>query len=262
MAGKLPYYPMYVEAFSDGVISMNLSEVGLYILALGHAWKHGSIPDDADELARLIRQKPTDVRRAWPALRPKWSESEPGKLVNERQEEERARAISKSQKATNSIRTRYEKSTNVGSSVPTDEHTNVDIRAYESVFSSKSSSEKEKNQEVAALWLNAGFAGPEDFDVWWLQVVENHPNKTKNAYAKSELFELIVNRQFIRGEFEDGYSQLSESKGDEWTKEAGKYCTNLYEIIHNRLWKFKADVKADWVRELEQEQALERREHA
>lgn len=125
-----------------------------------------------------------------------------------------------------------------------------------------SKSEKEKNQEVSEIWHCAGFSGPEEFEVWWLQVVENHPNRTKNTYAKSELFELIINRHFTRDEFECGYSQLRESKADDWTKDAGKYCTNLYEIVHNRLWKFKAEVKEDWVRELEQEQALERRQTA
>src|SRR6185369_15472832 len=67
MARKtLPYYPFYVDAFDEGVLSMNLAEVGLYILALGHSWKHGSIPDDPAELARLIRRKPSEVRKVWP----------------------------------------------------------------------------------------------------------------------------------------------------------------------------------------------------
>lgn len=99
MAGKLPYYPLYVDDFDEGVLSMNMSEVGLYILALGHSWKHGSIPDDPVELARLIRRKATDVRKAWPAVKPKWIPSGDGKLTNARQEEERAKAVSKSKKA-------------------------------------------------------------------------------------------------------------------------------------------------------------------
>lgn len=115
-------------------------------------------------------------------------------------------------------------------------------------------SEKQKTQEVSALWLNAGFASPEYFEAWWLQVVENHPNRSKNTIAKVEIFELIVNSQFNREEFESGYAELRDSKSDDWTKEGGKYCTNLYEIIHNRLWKFKPADAPDWVRELQQEQ--------
>ncbi len=125
-----------------------------------------------------------------------------------------------------------------------------------------SNSEKEKNQKVSEIWRSAGFEGADHFDVWWTQVVENHPNRTKNTYAKSELFELIVSGQFSREEFEAGYAQLRESKADDWTKENGKYCTNLYEIIHNRLWKFKAEVEDDWIAELSREQALERGQRA
>lgn len=119
-------------------------------------------------------------------------------------------------------------------------------------------SEKEKNQNVAALWLNSGFASPDDFEAWWLQVVGNHPNKSRNTHAKMAIFELIVGGTFSRTEFEEGYAQLRESKDSEWTKEGGKYCTNLFEIVHNRLWKFKGEIKASWMTELEQEQEQER----
>jgi uncharacterized protein YdaU (DUF1376 family) len=147
MARKpLPYYPFYVDAFDEGVLSLNIAEVGLYVLALGHAWKYGSIPDDPNELARLIRRVPSQVRKAWPNVRPKWIEKEPGKLVNGRQEAERLKAIEKSDKAANSVRSRYKRSSDVSSDVASNEHTSALLRASGSVCLS-SSSEVTSNSE-------------------------------------------------------------------------------------------------------------------
>jgi hypothetical protein len=63
--------------------------------------------------------------------------------VNPRQEIERTKAAEKSKKATESIRTRYEKSTNVHTNVGTNEH----IRAYESLSVSDSALEVNPSNE-------------------------------------------------------------------------------------------------------------------
>jgi uncharacterized protein YdaU (DUF1376 family) len=122
MAKKLPFYQLYVDDFDDdpNVMAMGLAEVGLYQLALNRGWKMGSIPDSADELARMIRRKPTEVRRAWARVRECFVPgAEPGRLVNPRQEKERAKALDKSHKATTSINRRYSKATNVPTNTPT-----------------------------------------------------------------------------------------------------------------------------------------------
>jgi hypothetical protein len=134
--------------------------------------------------------------------------------------------------------------------------------AKASGLGSVSSSENKRIQEVAEMWLQAGFEGPDHFEDWWLQVVSNHPNKNRNQHAKMLIMPLIIEAQFKRSEFEDGYSQLYESKKEDWTKEGGKYCTNLYDIVHDRLWKFKPIEGSDWVQDLAAEQALERRQMA
>ncbi|HXI85317.1 MAG TPA: hypothetical protein VNL17_14645 [Verrucomicrobiae bacterium] len=102
MAKQLPYYPYYTADFRESkhVLAMNLSEVGLYQLSLNWAWDYGSIPDDPGELARLLQRDRNEVKRAWPKVRPCWVPSpEQGRLVNQRMEAERVKAIDKSDKA-------------------------------------------------------------------------------------------------------------------------------------------------------------------
>ena len=94
MPKALPYYPLYVYDFDEdpNVLAMNLSEVGLYQLALNEAWKRGSIPDDPAALANLIRRPVADVKRAWFKVQACWtSSSVAGRLVNPRQEKERTK---------------------------------------------------------------------------------------------------------------------------------------------------------------------------
>lgn len=88
-------------------------------------------------------------------------------------------------------------------------------------------------------FLACGFADAEQFEGWWERVVENHPNRNLNSQAKNLLWPLIQTGQFDRQEFELGYTALRESRGDDWTKNGGSFCTNLYQIIDNKLWKYK-----------------------
>jgi uncharacterized protein YdaU (DUF1376 family) len=109
----LPYYPLYVNDFDEShrVLAMNLAEVGLYLLALNESWKRGSIPDDPRRVAMLIRKDAREVQKAWPVVRACFMENgAPGRLVNLRQETERAKALSKSLKATSAVESRYQES--------------------------------------------------------------------------------------------------------------------------------------------------------
>lgn len=96
MASSLPYYPMFVSDFNESgrVFDMSLAEVGLYAMTLNAAWKDGSIPNDPDKVALLIRKPAKDVRRAWDKVRACFEETAPGKLTNCRQEKERERIVS------------------------------------------------------------------------------------------------------------------------------------------------------------------------
>jgi uncharacterized protein YdaU (DUF1376 family) len=111
---RLQFFAYYPEDFDESahVLEMNLAEVGLYQLALNESWKRGSIPDDPDRLALLIRRPSKDVRAAWPVVRACFiNNGEPGRLVNERLEEERSKAISKSAQASGAAATRHANAT-------------------------------------------------------------------------------------------------------------------------------------------------------
>jgi uncharacterized protein YdaU (DUF1376 family) len=171
----LPYYPFYVNDFDEShrVLAMNLAEVGLYLLALNESWKRGSIPDDPRRVAMLIRKDAREVQKAWAIVRACFIENgTPGRLVNVRQETERAKAVSKSLKATLAVRTRYESSTDVGSNEGSDEGSNALTprvpRASES--ESKSFSEDLKKEKVASEKTRRAWFESEFWPIVWQKI--------------------------------------------------------------------------------------------
>lgn len=107
MSRLLPYYPFYVDDFDEDphVLAMTLGEVGLYLLALNESWKRGSIPSNPKELAVLIRRPASEVKKSWLKVLPCWIENGmPGRLINPRQERERAIAAQRSENASRSAR--------------------------------------------------------------------------------------------------------------------------------------------------------------
>lgn len=115
MSKKLPYFCWYPTDFEvdENVKLMNIEEVGLYAICLNHSWINGSLPSDPLEIARAMKLPKAQFLRAWPRVAPCFFEREDGRWTNPRQEHERATAIAKSKKATESIRKRYERSPDV-----------------------------------------------------------------------------------------------------------------------------------------------------
>lgn len=252
----LPYYKMYpADAETDERFkSMSDTEKGFYWRCLNHCWINGSLPADPSERAKALGNPQSYADRMWERVGRCFSPMQGGsRVINPRQEEERSKAICKSEKATESIRKRYERSSDVSIRALT--HA-VSVSVSGSVVSSEK--EKKEFERVEKIWLDAGFRGPDYFERWWDQIVLNHLNRSRNIDARMRIFELILEGTFKREEFDTGYQQLRESKADDWEREGGKYCTNLYEIVYNRLWKFKPAETDSWIRELAEEQELER----
>lgn len=109
---KLPYFKWYPKDFEvdENVKLMNLEEIGLYALCLNHAWINGSLPADQSEIARAMKIPAKAFSRIWPRVAPCFAAGTEGRLINGRQEKERALAISKSESATKAVRSRYERS--------------------------------------------------------------------------------------------------------------------------------------------------------
>jgi len=97
MASKLPYYPFYPSDCDtdERVRAMDDTEFGFYVRCLNHAWINGSLPSDLDELARVMGRDPESVKRVWRRVGQCFVShpSDPGRLVNPRQEEEREKAM-------------------------------------------------------------------------------------------------------------------------------------------------------------------------
>jgi len=92
-----------------------------------------------------------------------------------------------------------------------------------------------------ANWPMGGWESPEDFETWWAQVVRGHPNKNRNACAKTKALELTMAGELARPGFEAGYAALRERDGDRWTEERGRYAPNLWQLLDDRAWKYAPD---------------------
>lgn len=99
----------------ERVALMSPAAKGVFIDLLAHAWLEGSIPACSEHRARIVRVDVAMLEQLWRELGPLWVEhpTEPGRLVNPRQEREReqqqARRKSRVDKATKAANDRWEK---------------------------------------------------------------------------------------------------------------------------------------------------------
>ena len=115
LRNKLPFYKMYpADADTDeNFRRLTNEELGVYWRCLNHAWVNDGLPSNPEEIAKLLRESPAKFKKVWRSLESCFSISG-DRYVNKRQENERKEAIAKSEKATKSVRTRYERKSNVG----------------------------------------------------------------------------------------------------------------------------------------------------
>lgn len=89
---KSPAFQFYPTDYlgSQRVQMLTLEEEGAYVRLLCYCWQHGTIPDDADQLARLIgKGASTTVARVVQAMFQQGPDQ--GKLIHDRLEQERAK---------------------------------------------------------------------------------------------------------------------------------------------------------------------------
>lgn len=168
MAKELPYFRWYpADAEIDTqYASMDWLELGLYHRCLNLSWMNGGVPSDLDELADALKVSRKKLERPWVKVGRRFtaSESNPKMLVDARQEKERVYATSKSERNTNAVRTRYERSTNVV-------YGDVVQRASESESGSDSPSEVPSLREVLPFILpKPSYALDEPFMMFMAEV--------------------------------------------------------------------------------------------
>jgi uncharacterized protein YdaU (DUF1376 family) len=133
----LPYFKWFpADAETDELYaSLSDTELGFFHRCLNRSWINGSLPADPDELARMMRVTRAYLDRIWVRVGKSWypSPDDTGRLVNQRQEEERASAVEKS--------SHMRRPGNANARKPNAEETqlrsNCVIRAYESVSDSE-----------------------------------------------------------------------------------------------------------------------------
>jgi hypothetical protein len=184
MAKAFPYFrwfPADAEG-DDFYASLTDAEGWTYHRLLNRSWLNEGIPSDLDELAKVLGKTRAYIDRVWPKLRKRWvaSPNNSEKLVNPRQEEERTHAQSKSERATESIRTRYERRTN--------ELPRARARAdSDSVYGSSEGKESEENQRQPKL---------RRYSAAW---------KSDSSFAKFALDYLSTGASLIDNDFAEAY---------------------------------------------------------
>jgi hypothetical protein len=151
---SLPYFHWYpADAETDENFSaMSDAEVGFLLRCLNHSWVNGGLPIDMNELARVRKVRRSYLDKMWVRVGKcfETSEKHPGRLINPRQEKERAAAISKSLSASESAKVRYERSANAER--PQEERSpNAPLRASESVYVASSPSQLEQKNGVVLV---------------------------------------------------------------------------------------------------------------
>lgn len=137
MPKPLPYFCWYpADAETDAnFCAMDDADIGFYIRCLNHAWINGGIPADPKERARVMRTQRAAADKRWLRVGKCFviDTNYPSRLVNARQESERQLAYMKSAKASESAKSRYERTANAMRT-----QCERTARASESVFVSSS----------------------------------------------------------------------------------------------------------------------------
>ncbi len=180
----LPYFRWYpTDAYTDEkYAAMSLAELGLYHLCLNLAWVNNGIPADLGRLAAILKLKREEIERLWKAVGKCFTEVD-GRLYNQRQEKERKHALTKSEKATKSVRMRYERSSN--------DH----IRAYDSDSSLEILKEKLKTEHE--LKLVDSFT--EFMKAWMRKDASGREFPAKDVDLACQQWMMLVDRKLITG---------------------------------------------------------------
>jgi uncharacterized protein YdaU (DUF1376 family) len=251
MPANLPYYPLYVNDFegSERVRMMNLSEIGLYILCLNRQWNVGSIPSDIGDLSKAIKWDRREVAKCWPAVSKCFVPiaSDPTRLINERQHKERQKALTKSERASQAVRTRYERN----GTVPVCIGTNEPPHASESVSVSVSNSSNTENFSktsncVPPLPLDPT---PDEPAFWSEHLYEKHPKKKDKALVFSVVLRLFERLgQNAREYFEKTISPIHDEwiASAEWQRASGRYVPSLAKWLDDDGFTRRPEAKSAW----------------
>lgn len=260
---KLPYYTLYPSDFDadERVRLMEDAELGLYLRCLNHAWLNDGLPEDPEEIRRLLRDTPNEFCMKWVRVSACFPVAEDGRRRNERQEKERAAALDKAEKAKKGAEASWQsrrnanaKQTHSGGIADAMLRASDSDSGSDSVVSSQKGSAEGKvcefpkveplpaDSEPAAKgfvsdWTAAGFVGPEDCEMWFFALAGKHPNRKNHGLARTRLLELVMVGQFNRMEFERWY----EEQVPIWSR--WPQYPNLHQLFLDAEWRFPSPAR-------------------
>ena len=98
MADSLPWFPLYPTDLMTSTCHLSADAFGAYMRLLCYAWDNHGLPLDDDDRRRIAGIDPAPWPAVWAKIAGKWEERD-GRLWNAREEEERAKAITRAQSA-------------------------------------------------------------------------------------------------------------------------------------------------------------------
>ncbi|MGH9644846.1 MAG: hypothetical protein ACRD3Q_20780 [Terriglobales bacterium] len=114
------WLPWFHRDFLAATQGWTLLERGVLFMLLMAEWEMGPLPTEPSRLAAISGIKPRELAKAWPLVKGKFLVDADGLLINRHLEAIRARQADRSEKARQSVMTRYAKqATNVPTNVPT-----------------------------------------------------------------------------------------------------------------------------------------------
>lgn len=105
----LPYYTLYPQDFDcdEHIRMMDDSELGMFMRFLNHSWINNGLPAATEDLQRLFRYAPDTFNQQWVRVSPCFPISADGRRRNERQEQERLKAVEKTEQAKRAAKSRH-----------------------------------------------------------------------------------------------------------------------------------------------------------
>lgn len=158
---------------------MTDAELGFYIRCLNHAWINKGLPVDPGSRAKALRSSEKYSNKMWLVVGKRFEEIE-ARMVNPRQETERLAAETKSRRATDSIRSRYERRPNVAirasDSVSVSSSLVVNLKPEAKTVTREGSLKKEQ-----ARWFSEEF-----WPDFWLHKGKSEARRAFESKATSE----------------------------------------------------------------------------
>ena len=238
---KLPYYSLYPGDFDsdERMRSLDDCEVGLFLRCLNHAWLNNGLPDDPEEIERIIpgKRSPETFQKLWERVSKCFIRTTAGRLVNHRQEEEREKALGKSAKAkdsagrrwsnhdANALRTHCESDANaIPAHMPSQSernalqiHTHTQTKTTDdaNALRTHDNSLVDAFENFIARYPNR--VGTEEACRQWVSMVGSEITMTSLSEVMAGLNRWIASRQ--------------------WKNENGKYIPKPSNWLRDRLWK-------------------------